>query len=196
MTNDVTDDLTPFGMEIDCHATLYKNDQKLFRAIKPKSYEFYRKIIRNPTILKLIANKLLIETIESNRKIEGHKLVLEHPLLSQVSYPFEWPPNMFRDAAIALLRLNIVLMENGFCTHDAHLWNVLFDGTTPKFVNFTSISATPPDGRWGAYNQFINCCLSPLLLMQAGQATSARQLMRDPLVSGSGSRPQSYVPRN
>ncbi len=171
--------LIPIGMGIDQHAVLYKASDKIIRAIKPSSTEFYREALGHPAIIKLMRDGVLISTRESDTKIKGHDLVLEHPLLPVVSYPFEWTPNMYRDAAINMLRLNLDLLKAGFCTHDAHLWNVLFDGVTPKFIDFTSIIKALPGNKWRAKAQFTNYCLNPLLVMEAGFPTTARSLLRE-----------------
>jgi SAM-dependent methyltransferase len=171
--------LIPMGMGIDQHAVLYRTADKIIRAIKPRSTEFYREAIQHPVIIQLMNDGVLINTRESNIKIEGHELVLEHPLLPVVSYPFEWTPSMYRDAAINLLRLNLALLDAGFCTHDSHPWNIIFDGTTPKFVDFTSIIKAVPNNRWRAKGQFVNYCLDPLLIMEAGFPTTARNLLRE-----------------
>jgi SAM-dependent methyltransferase len=171
--------LIPVGMGIDEHAVLYRTADTIIRAIKPKSTKFYAEILEHPAIIKLMNDGILIPTQRSDIKVEGHDLVLEHPLLPLVSYPFEWTPNMYRDAAITILRLNLELLQAGYCTHDAHLWNVIFDGITPRFVDFTSIIKALPGNRWRAKIQFNNYCLNPLLIMEAGYPTTARSLLRE-----------------
>lgn len=171
--------LVPMGMGIDQHAVLYRAADRIIRAIKPNATEFYREVLRHPTIIGLMKEGILIDTRESDIKVKGYDLVLEHPLLPVVSYPFEWTPNMYRDASINILRLNVELLKAGFCTHDAHLWNVLFDGVIPRFVDFTSIIKALPGNKWRAKAQFSNYCLNPLLVMEAGFPTTARSLLRE-----------------
>jgi len=176
---EAADKMVPIGMGIDSHGILFRSNGSILRAIHDKYAEFYRDVASSPLIRKLVEDSLLIQTEISSTRIEGHTLVLEHPLLPTVSYPFEWTPSMFKDAALTLLHLNIALMKNGLCTHDAHLWNILFDGTKPKYVDFTSIIKTPEDRRWRSYEDFKDAALNPLLLMSKGHATSARSLLRE-----------------
>jgi SAM-dependent methyltransferase len=171
--------LTSIGMGIDQHAVLYRYNNKILRAINSRYKDFYAGLANSSEIKYLIESNILIQTGRSPLKLEGYDLVLEHPVLPFVSYPFEWTPSMFKDAAMTILKLNIHLMKQGLCTHDAHLWNVLFDGTTPKFIDFTSIIKVPPDQRWRAFQGFKYFCLNPLLLMSKGHATTARALMRE-----------------
>lgn len=179
MVNQENEELTSIGMGIDQHAVLFKTSDKIIRAIKPEYAEFYNDVLENNSIQALMSSNVLIQTKRSTIKIEGYPLVLEHPLLSVVSFPFEWTPNMFKDAAVTILKLNIELLKVGYCTHDAHPWNVLFDGTTPKFIDFTSIIKALPGNKWRAANQFRDYCLNPLQMMEAGYPTTTRQLMRE-----------------
>lgn len=171
--------LIPIGMGIDQHAVLYRAGDKIIRAIKPGWTEFYRSLLENPIIAKLMSDGILIDTRVSDKKLKGHELVLEHPVLPVVTYPFEWTPSMYRDAAVTILKLNIELLKGGLCTHDAHLWNVLFDGITPRFVDFTSIIKALPGNKWRAKEQFAHYCLNPLLIMRSGFPTTARSLLRE-----------------
>lgn len=171
--------LYPAGMGIDKHAVLYKSKNKMVRAINQKYKGFYLDLLNDKVIKELILKDILIQTEKSNFNIEGHDLVLEHPILPFVSYPFEWTPSMFKEASKTILKLNIVLMKHGLCTQDAHPWNILFDGTKPKFIDFTSIVRLPSSGKWIALEEFNNYCLNSLILMSKGYQTTARSLLRE-----------------
>jgi SAM-dependent methyltransferase len=69
----------------------------------------------------------------------GYETVLEHDRVPFVTYPHEWSGSMLRDAALFHVELFEALGERGLTLKDWHPYNVLFDGTTPKFVDFTSI---------------------------------------------------------
>lgn len=173
------EELIPIGMCIDKHAKLFKYRNKIIRAINPDYTQLFTEIIDNKVIQELIASNLLILTEISSTTVHGHALVLEHPLLPFVSYPFEWTPSMFKDAALTILKLNLILMKNGFCTQDAHPWNILFDGTLPKFIDFTSIIRLPSHGCWIAIEEFKLYCLNSLLLMAKGYPTMVRSLTHE-----------------
>lgn len=166
-------------MGIDPHCSLFKAQGKVIRAIRPGYTAFYENVLESKAVQKLIDSGMLIPTKKSVMQIAGHDLVLEHPLLPAISYPFEWTPSMYKDVAISLLKLNLQLMKENYCVHDAHPWNLLFNGTQPVFVDFTSIIESAPGNIWKAKWQFVECFLNPLLLMQAGFPTTARQLLRE-----------------
>lgn len=166
--------LVSIGMGIDKHAILFKYGNKIIRAINNEFTNLFTEIIGNTAIKELISSNILIETEISSIAIKGHELILEHPLLPFVSYPFEWTPSMFKDASLTILKLNLILMKNGLCTQDAHPWNILFDGTTPKFIDFTSIINLPSNGLWPAIDEFKSYCLNSLLLMAKGYPATVR----------------------
>jgi 2-polyprenyl-3-methyl-5-hydroxy-6-metoxy-1,4-benzoquinol methylase len=172
-------ELIPFGMGIDKHARLFKYGDTILRAIHPNFTEYYNNILSKKIIYNLIADNILIPTEISSLKIDGYDLVLKHPILPIVSYPFEWTPSMFKDAALNILKLNVALAKHGLCTQDAHPWNVLFDGPYPKFVDFTSIIDLPSYGVSHVINQFNEYCTNPLLLMAKGYHKIFRSLTHE-----------------
>lgn len=169
------------GLEIDYHGEVYLAGEKVLRAIRPEYEPFYGGLLERPLIKELMEEGGLIYATRSDVQIPGRNLVLEHPRVPFVTYPFEWSATMLKKAAQLLLKLNIRLMEDGLCLEDAHLWNVLFDGTTPRFVDFTSIAPLPESGRWEASSSFNSYCANALVLMSKGQHALARPLLRDML---------------
>ena len=87
-----------------------------------------------------------------------------HDRLPFVSVPAEWSAAMLAQAALHTLDVNEELIENGFILKDATPANVLFDGTTPVFVDVPSIEPLIP-GRdlWLARHQFETTFLLPLM---------------------------------
>lgn len=83
---------------------------------------------------------------------------------------------MLKDAALLTLDVAIELERLGLELHDGHPWNVLFEGCTPKFIDFGSIC---PKGTAGSsfLPQFVETFLYPLLLMANGRAKQARSLL-------------------
>ncbi|MGH2395808.1 MAG: hypothetical protein ACRDFW_02230 [bacterium] len=84
---------------------------------------------------------------------------------------------MVRDAALMICDLNYALVTHGYGTQDGHPWNVLFDFTEPRFVDFGSIVPIQDfTGRWVDEwcNLFRRCWLTPLSFMSIGYPTLAR----------------------
>ncbi len=109
-------------------------------------------------------------------------LVLEHQRIPFVTVRGEWPAEALRRAALCLLELSAVLARSGYCLKDAHTWNLLFDGPTPRVTDFGSIRPLA-ELNWPAWlAEFHKFFLVPLLIFSRGQAGLARALLREHLV--------------
>ena len=93
----------------------------------------------------------------------GWHSAIEHDPVSFVSWPYEWPFSMLKDAALLQLSLLEESIAHGWMLKDATPFNVQWRGARPTFVDVTSF--VPWDGRyWRAYRQFCATYLAPLLL--------------------------------
>lgn len=91
-------------------------------------------------------------------------LVLEHPRVWFPSYPTEWAPEMLYAAGKFTLQLMRELHRQKLWLKDASPYNVLFDGSRPRFCDHLSIEERPAlQGTWSAAGQFLRCFVNPLL---------------------------------
>jgi ribosomal protein L11 methylase PrmA len=90
--------------------------------------------------------------------------LLEHPGLPLVTFPYEWPFEALRAAALLHLRLHLELLASGFNLKDASAFNVQFDGTSPLFIDVLSVRPYREGEYWLAHNQFVRHFLAPLVL--------------------------------
>src|SRR4029079_18055617 len=126
------------------------------------------------------------------------------------TYPHEWAASMLKDAALLHVQLFLDLGARGLTLKDWHPYNILFEGTTPRFIDFTSIipieelpsqaylkKAAPAPRqawRWDAialamYRMYRITCepyfIIPMMMMQRGRHAVARQrLIETALNSG------------
>ncbi|MGI8437857.1 MAG: class I SAM-dependent methyltransferase [Chthoniobacterales bacterium] len=149
----------------------------LYRGISAASAPFLAGLVESAAFQKLVADKRLIETEIAPFAIEGFPLVLRHRRLPFVSYPFEWSGPMMKAASLAVIDLARALARADLMLKDAHLWNVLFDGSRPVWVDITSI--VPLEGRkeWPAAAEFHDECVYPLILLAQGRPSLARWLL-------------------
>ncbi|MEI6819392.1 MAG: hypothetical protein WCL19_07290 [Verrucomicrobiota bacterium] len=152
-----------------------------YRGITSESSEFYKLLFENGTIDKLVIAGL-IHTERTNLSLDGFDLVLRHRTLTFRSLPFEWSQEMFRDAAILTCDFNIKLSSYGLALQDMHAWNVMFDGSHPKFIDFCSIVPETDSRRKNiaCYYEFIDNFICPLYLMVAGHNKFVRMSLLDP----------------
>jgi hypothetical protein len=160
-------------------ARLFQWEGEFYRAIRPAHTDLFRKLLREGVLEDLAAKGLLISSEEAPLQMEGYGLILKHPRIPCVTYPFEWPAQALRDAALQHVRLNLELARYELICQDAHPRNIVFDGTNPVFVDLGSIvplSATNPDGAMAEFNGRF---YYPLRLMERGQRHLARCLLSD-----------------
>jgi len=114
---------------------------RVLRGIYPGDAEAVRDILRRCEQGDLFSRGIVStrELAENPHPELGYETVLEHERVPFVSYPHEWPASMLRDAALFHVQLFKDLTPRGLTLKDWHPYNVLFEGTTPKFVDFTSI---------------------------------------------------------
>jgi len=91
--------------------------------------------------------------------------VLRHEAVPFVSYPYEWPFGMLKDAALLHLDLLLAALREGLTLKDASAYNVQWRGTTPVHVDVASFEKWTPGEPWMGYRQFCQLFLYPLLLV-------------------------------
>lgn len=95
---------------------------------------------------------------------EGSVYCLEHPRIPMVSYPWEWPFSLLKDAALLHLQAMDTLVPKGFWLRDASAFNVQHDGSGLRLIDTLSIGRRFPDSPWVGYGQFCAHFLAPLAL--------------------------------
>jgi SAM-dependent methyltransferase len=90
--------------------------------------------------------------------------VLRHDRIDMLSYPYEWPFEMLRDAALLQLALTRAALTEKLITKDASAYNVQFVGTKPVFIDIGSFERLRGGEPWPGYRQFCELFLNPLLL--------------------------------
>ncbi len=151
----------------------------LYRGISEEAAPLYWRLFSDGVVRRLVSQGLLIDTEVTPYRIGAFPLVLRHRTVPYVSYAYEWCAQMLRDAAAVVLDLQRELADRGLTLQDAHVWNVVFDGCKPVWVDFGSIVSSP-GGRWVARDEFRQFFLNPLHLMALGHGRIARLLLQDP----------------
>lgn len=90
--------------------------------------------------------------------------VVEHPPVPFLSYCYEWPFSMLKEAALCTLEVAKQALEYGFILKDATPYNVQFLGPRALFIDLLSLEPYREGEPWRAYHQFCRLFLNPLLL--------------------------------
>jgi SAM-dependent methyltransferase len=93
--------------------------------------------------------------------------VLRHERIPFISYPYEWPFGMLKDAALLQLELVRTALLDDFILKDSSPYNVQWRGTQPVFIDVGSFERLSPGEPWIGYRQFCMLYLYPLLLQAA-----------------------------
>ena len=95
---------------------------------------------------------------------EDARYLLEHPKLSYISYPYEWPFAALKAAALLQLDIQLEALERGVTLSDASAYNIQFIGSRPVFIDVLSFQRYEDGAFWTAHRQFCEQFLNPLLL--------------------------------
>jgi hypothetical protein len=161
----------------DRDGRLFRWNGQLYRALGGVRSSFFRELFRSGVVERLSGEGLLVETEPTSLQLDGYEFVVRHREVPFPSYPIEWSPTMFRDAALVYLRLIERLLPLGLTLKDVHPWNLLFDFSRPVYVDLTSVTAL--DNGLPAPEKVARYYLRPLLLMERGGERIARCLLLD-----------------
>ena len=177
----------------DRGSRVYTANGRILRALDTQALADWRALRASPLLAELLGEGLLVATTETDDRAapigtlhDGVAGVLEHGVIPFVSYPYEWPFGMLRDAALLQLELLRRALEGGLTLKDASPYNVQWRGAKPVFVDIGSFEPVRPGEPWAAYLQFCMLFLYPLLL-QAWKDVPFQPLLRGRL---SGIPPQ------
>ena len=163
----------------------------VFRFVQPEAQPDLLEFLQSPLAAQLVRSGKLVRTDVLSQAMVRERgladplneglLVLRHPRIAFLSYPWEWCPAQWFAAARLTLDLNRDLLSEGWILKDATPLNVLFQGSQPIFVDVASVARvdlTKPI--WYAYSQFIRTFLLPMLAHSSlGWPLRATSLRRD-----------------
>ncbi len=123
-----------------------------------ESSEFFPALIAEG---KVVGTERLAELPDELREWAA---VVHHERIPVITYPYEWPFEMLRDAALLQIEVARRALAEGFITKDATSYNVQFDGTRPVFIDVGSFEPLRAGEPWPGYRQFCELFLNPLVL--------------------------------
>lgn len=164
---------------------LYTDGQRYLRGIHPQACGGIIKMFRDGLIHALIQQQLIPNTkiLQDNipDELKGYNLVLAHEAIVPVTYPREWSFRMVRSAALAFLDINEVALGFGYICKDAHLFNFVFCGMSPMWVDIGSFVPFEPGTRalpW--LINFYTSILTPLQMWSDGADLIASRTLSSP----------------
>lgn len=153
----------------DPKGRVFSRSGEIFRAVGRLGLEDYTRARDSGLLAELEARGWLVPS----REIDGGsaraagldgRIVLQHPRLPFIAYPYEWPFSALKDAALLQLDLILACLDHGFSLSDASAYNIQFNGHRPQFIDVLSIQPYVEGEPWLGYRQFCEQFLNPLLL--------------------------------
>jgi 2-polyprenyl-3-methyl-5-hydroxy-6-metoxy-1,4-benzoquinol methylase len=161
---------TEAGSFRDPDSRVFIRDGAVYRALSREGWEDWEALAATPLLPELIADGRLVATepVEVDALPELTRGtaagVLRHERIPFVSYPYEWPFSMLRDAALLQLELGRRALQADFTLKDASSYNVQWRGASPVFIDVGSFERLRLGEPWAGYRQFCMLFLYPLML--------------------------------
>ena len=147
-------------------------DERIVRGLSQSAARTMGKLLAEPFFRELTASgevvttRLLDPESPDTRYIvqEGWSAAAEHESVDFVTWPYEWPFSMLKDAAMLQLHVLQTATTNGWLLKDATPFNVQWMGARPVFIDVPSFVPWEDGEYWRGYRQFCATFLTPLLL--------------------------------
>jgi hypothetical protein len=158
------------------------------RALSARGLDDYRKVAATGFFPRLMEEGKIVRTEEA--QLDGLREtglprgeaagLLRHERIPFVSYPYEWPFSMLREAALLQLELVAAALEEGMILKDSSPYNVQWRGSRAVFVDVGSFEPLREGEPWIGYRQFCMLFLYPLMLL-ANEGIDYQPLLRGSL---------------
>jgi len=154
----------------DPDTRVFLHDGAVFRCLSSRALLDWNRLVSSEVYRRLTRDGALVATerVEDPSalpRLDGKWAgVLKHETVPVISYPYEWPFEMLKDAALLQLDVTLVALGDGMTLKDATPYNVQWFGTSPRFIDLGSFTQYEPGEPWAGYRQFCQQFLYPLLL--------------------------------
>ncbi|MEO6802340.1 MAG: methyltransferase type 12 [Granulicella sp.] len=146
----------------DPAGSLSFEDDRVVRTIRASGRDSLLEFLASHLCLRLQQRGDLIGTTIDD---SSGQLRLFHPRIPVITYPWEWTPSQWLQAAELTLTLCDEALSEGWILKDATPLNILFIGSRPIFVDVLSFERRDPASSvWLAYGQYMRTFLLPLLM--------------------------------
>ncbi|RJQ27171.1 SAM-dependent methyltransferase [Candidatus Parcubacteria bacterium] len=151
----------------DPSGTVFTRNGQIYRSIFKSGVDDFNAAKAADIYIRLVKKDLLLPFEEIDRPdfaAEDTVYCLSHPCLPMVSYPWEWPFSMLKDAALLHLDVMEDLIPKGFWLRDASAFNIQYWKNKLCLIDTLSIGRMPPEEPWIAYGQFCSHFIAPLAM--------------------------------
>ena len=160
----------------DPSGRVYRFDEtegsRVVRGLTDEAAATIESLLSEPFFQSLVAAGDVVQTTglslddsATSHMIEmGWASAIEHEPVEFVTWPYEWPFSMLKDAALLQLRILDASVRDGWMVKDATPYNIQWQGNRPVFIDVPSFVPMRDGDYWQGYRQFCSTFLTPLLL--------------------------------
>ena len=153
----------------DPRGHIYLNAGRVFRTVTQRGVDDYNRVKTTGLLDKLVATNQILALEEVDKVAHGFDqpevaLLLEHPKLPFVSYPYEWGFQQLKRAALLQLDIYLEALHHDVTLTDATAYNIQFVSAQPIFIDHLAFRPYRKGEFWIAHRQFCEQFLNPLLL--------------------------------
>jgi ribosomal protein L11 methylase PrmA len=150
----------------DPSAYVFHRDGRVLRGLSGQACESYLRLRSSKVYDALVEEHLLLEAepVDEVDPLGVSACVVEQPAIPFISYPYEWPFSLLKQAALLHIDLQIRALDLGFSLSDASAYNVQFRGVQPIFIDIASLRPKRDREYWAGQRQFYQQFLNPLIL--------------------------------
>jgi SAM-dependent methyltransferase len=165
----------------DPDGAVFHQDGEVLRGLSARAAHDWERLRSTAFFGRLTESGRLVRTEEYDGEAppsprgDAWAKVLRHERVPVVTYPYEWPFAMLREAAALQLEVLAAALDEGMSLKDGSAYNVQFVGSRPTFIDLGSFEAS--SGPWPGYRQFCQTMLFPLLV-QAHLGTPFQPFLR------------------
>lgn len=177
-------DLAEFepGSYRDRNGAVFYTDGAVCRGISAKALANFERLRTAAFFEEFVARGKIVATQReaSSPRLtseSGWAALLRHARIPFISYPYEWPFGMLKDAALLHLELMLAALKEGMILKDSSAYNIQWNGAEPIFIDIPSFEILPKGEPWIGYRQFCELFLYPLML-QAYKGADFRPWLR------------------
>jgi hypothetical protein len=144
-------------------------EDEIYRCIMPCYQENYDFLMTSGLYDHLVAKKMLIPHKEVQIDESGLPdcyRVIKPQRVPFISYPYEWCFSQIKDAALLVLKIQLIALDHGMTLKDGSGFNVQFSDGMPIFIDTLSFEIHKVNTPWVAYKQFCQHFIAPLALIK------------------------------
>jgi len=148
------------------------------RGIYPQSVKLARSYFDTGFLDEVVGKGMFPKTWISDFENEEFGIIIEHEMISPVTYATEWNSAMLKDAALMVLDIAEIGWRHGYNMVDCHKLNVMFRNNRPLYVDLGSFVWNEKGCTgWKPYHNFLESYTYILDVWTHGCPQLAKRMM-------------------